>query len=145
MTTILGEMSIKSPQYSINLRRHLVLRDKINGIIRSYGVDEANEKYLIAVHVESQDCKDWLCQHYHNYTGYIPYSLIKGTKEGETILINWGEHLIQLKAVQANYKYSEHTKFEEALKDIVEPQVVEEFVETPKKSLWETIKSFLFL
>ena len=145
MTTILGEMSIKSPQYSINLRRHLVLRDKINGIIRSYGVDEANEKYLIAVHVESQDCQDWLFQHYHNYTGYIPYSLIKGVKEGEVLSINWGEHTMKLKAVQANYKYSEHTKFEEALKDIVEPQVVEEFVETPKKSLWETIKSFLFL
>ena len=145
MTTILGEMSIKSPQYSINLRRHLVLRDKINGIIRSYGVDEANEKYLIAVHVESQDCQDWLFQHYHDYTGYIPYSLIKGVKEGEILSINWGEHLIQLKAVQANYKYSEHTKFEEALKNIVEPQIVEESVETPKKSLWETIKSFLFL
>ena len=145
MTTILGEMSIKSPQYSINLRRHLVLRDKINGIIRSYGVDEANEKYLIAVHVESQDCQDWLFQHYNNYTGYIPYSLIKGVKEGEVLSINWGEHTMKLKAVQANYKYSEHTKFEEALKDIVEPQVVEEFIETPKKSLWETIKSFLFL
>lgn len=146
MTTILrGEMAVKSPQYSINLRRHLVLRDKINGIIRSYGVDEANEKYLIAVHVESQDCQDWLFQRYHDYTGYIPYSLIKDTKEGEVILINWGEYTIQLKAVQSNYKYSEHTKFEEALKDIVEPQIVEEFVETPKKSLWETIKSFLFL
>lgn len=146
MKTILrGEMSIKAPQYSINLKNHLVLRDKINEIIRSYGVDEANEKYLIAVHVESQDCQDWLFQRYHNYTGYIPYSLIKDTKEGEILSINWGEHLIQLKAVQANYKYSEHTKFEEALKDIVEPQIVEVPVETPKKSLWETIKSFLFL
>ena len=145
MTTILGEMSIKSPQYSINLRRHLVLRDKINDIIRSYGVDEANEKYLIAVHVESQDCQDWLFQHYHDYTGYIPYSLIKGVKEGETLSFLWGEYVMELKAVQANYKYSEHTKFEEALKDIVEPQIVEVPVETPKRSLWETIKSFLFL
>ena len=137
MTTILGEMSIKSPQYSINLRRHLVLRDKINGIIRSYGVDEANEKYLIAVHVESQDCQDWLFQHYHNYTGYIPYSLIKGVKEGEVLSINWGEHTMKLKAVQANYKYSEHTKFEEALKDIAEPQIVEVPVETIKKEYIE--------
>ena len=147
MKTILrGEMSVKSPQYSVCLRNHLVLRDKVNDIIRSYGVDEANEIFLIAVHVESQDCQDWLFQHYHDYTGYIPYSLIKDTKEGEVLSINWGEHLIQLKAVQANYKYSEHTKFEEALKDIVEPQVVEpQIVETPKKSLWETIKSFLFL
>lgn len=146
MKTILrGEMAVKAPQYSINLKKHLVLRDKINNIIRSYGVDEADEIFLIAVHVESQDCQDWLFQRYHNYTGYIPYSLIKDTKEGEVILINWGEYTIQLKAVQANYKYSEHTKFEEALKDIVEPQVVEEFVETPKRSLWETIKSFLFL
>ena len=146
MKTILrGEMAVKSPQYSINLKKHLVLRDKVNDIIRSYGVDEANEIFLIAVHVESQDYQDWLFQHYHDYTGYIPYSLIKDTKEGETISINWGEYIIQLKAVQSNNKYSEHTKFEEALKDIVEPQVVEEFVETPKKSLWETIKSFLFL
>ena len=146
MTKILrGEMSVKSPQYSVNLKKHLVLRDKINDIIRSYGVDEANELFLIAVHIESQDCQDWLSQRYHDYTGYIPYSLIKGVKEGEVILINWGDHPIQLKAVQSNYKYSEHTKFEEALKDIVEPKIVEEFVETPKKSLWETIKSFLFL
>ena len=108
-------------------------------------MDEANEKHLIAVHIKSQDCQDWLSQRYHDYTGYIPYSLIKGVKEGEVILINWGDHPIQLKAVQSNYKYSEHTKFEEALKDIVEPKIVEEFVETPKKSLWETIKSFLFL
>ena len=146
MKTILrGEMAVKAPQYSINLKKHLVLRNKINDIIRSYGVDEANEKYLIAVHVESQDCQDWLFQHYHNYTGYIPYSLIKGVKEGEVLSINWGEHTMKLKAVQANYKYSEHTKFEEALKDIVEPQIVEVPIETPKKSLWETIKSFLFL
>ena len=147
MKTILrGEMAVKAPQYSINLKKHLVLRNKINDIIRSYGVDEANEKYLIAVHVESQDCQDWLFQHYHNYTGYIPYSLIKGVKEGEVLSINWGEHTMKLKAVQANYKYSEHTKFEEALKDIVEPQIVEpQIVETPKKSLWETIKNFLFL
>lgn len=147
MKTILrGEMSVKSPQYSVCLRNHLVLRDKVNDIIRSYGVeDTANEIFLIAVHVESQDCQDWLFQHYHDYTGYIPYSLIKGVKEGEVLSINWGEYTIQLKAVQANYKYSEHTKFEEALKDIVEPQIVEIPVETPKKSLWETIKSFLFL
>ena len=147
MTKILrGEMAVKSPQYSINLKKHLVLRDKINDIIRSYGVDEANEKYLIAMHVESQDCQDWLFQHYYNYTGYIPYSLIKDTKEGEVLSINWGEYIIQLKAVQIRNKYSEHTKFEEALKDIVEPQIVEpQIVETPKRSLWETIKSFLFL
>ena len=147
MTTILrGEMAVKAPQYSINLKKHLVLRDKINDIVRSYGADTANELFLIAVHIESQDCQDWLFQRYHNYTGYIPYSLIKGIKEGETLSINWGEYTMELKAVQIRNKYSEHTKFEEALKDIVETQIVEsQIVETPNKSLWETIKSFLFL
>lgn len=54
------------------------------------------------------------------FPGLLPFSLLAGVKEGDTITFEWHGTQVELTARQQGYRYQRFGMFEDVLRDVVE-------------------------
>ena len=101
--------------------------------LKNFGLKVEDNEPMVQVWAANEEC-DNFSNHYSHYAkmlgeeevynkrfpSYLPYSIIKDLKEGETLTLRREDGLvIELVADQLNTRYRRFGKFEECLSDLV--------------------------
>ena len=85
------------------------------------------EGKLIQVWYVSDECDNWSSHRWedhpeffgsHGLPNHLPEHLLEGVKEGDELVLNFGDKELRLTAAQSDYRYRNFGTFEEAFKQV---------------------------
>lgn len=85
------------------------------------GITLNNEETYVQVWVGDEEVDNWTCNKEalgQMFPGWLPLSILKGVKEGDTIKLKWNDEDLELTANQLGCRYRNFGKFEEVLKSV---------------------------
>lgn len=83
------------------------------------GIELSEDETYIQVWVGNEENDNWTCDGENHFPSYLPLSILKDVKEGETINLKWNGEDVRLRASQLEYRYRKFGKFEDVLKSII--------------------------
>ena len=86
------------------------------------GISLSKEDTYVQVWVGDEEVDNWTSNSDklgQRFPSWLPLSILKDVKEGDTIKLKWNNETIELIANQLDYRYKRFGKFEDVLKSIL--------------------------